>query len=304
MFGLSKTEDRGPAHAGEVPHELMGYRVVEPIGEGAGSLLYCVTHPETGRRYALKYVKPQTDRDQRFVEQLVAEHEVGHRVTHPGLRRSVELKVHRTLLRKVTEAALVLELFDGQPLERRLPRHPVSIVTLFIRTGRALEALHEMGYVHCDLKPNNILVGEMGEVKVIDLGQACPNGTAKARIQGTPDYISPEQVKCGPVSPATDVYNFGATLYWALSGKNLPTLYTLKRGENSFLLDQKLPTPRELNPLVPEQLSDLVMECVRTSAAKRPQAMRDVVLRLEVVRHVLKKAQAAAAAAKAVPAVA
>ena len=281
---------------GEVPRELMGYRVIEPIGEGAGSLLYAATHPQTNQLVALKYVRPATDRDQRFVEQLEAEHQVGSRVAHPGLRRSIELKVNRSLFRKVVEAALVLEMFDGLPLDRRLPRQPMSVVTLFIRAARALEALHAMGYVHCDLKPGNILVGEMGEVKVIDLGQACPAGTAKPRIQGTPDYIAPEQVKCGPVSPATDVYNFGATLYWALSGRNLPTLYTLKRGENSFLLDQKIPAPRELNDAVPTQLSDLVMECVRTSPTKRPQAMADVLLRLEIVRHVLKKAARPAAA--------
>ncbi len=128
MFGLSKTEDRGAAHAGEVPHDLMGYRVVETIGEGAGSLLYCVTHPETGRRYALKYVKPQTDKDQRFVEQLETEYAVGQLVRHPGLRRAVEMKVNRTLFRKVTEAALVLELFDGRPLDYSLPRGTAGAV--------------------------------------------------------------------------------------------------------------------------------------------------------------------------------
>jgi hypothetical protein len=74
-----------------------------------------------------------------------------------------------------------------------------------------------------------------------------------------------------------------------LCGKNVPTLFTLKRSENSFLIDGKIPTPAELNPLVPEQLSTLVMECVRVNPAKRPHGMRDVILRLEIIRHVLKK---------------
>ena len=274
---------------GDLPREVMGYEVIDFVGEGAGSLLYAVNHPQTKQIYALKHVTPKTDRDQRFVEQLENEYEVGRLVRHPALRRSIEMKVNRTLFRKVTEAALVLELFDGQPLDRQVPKRVAGTVAIFIQTAEALDALHAIGYVHCDLKPNNILVSNDGDVKVIDLGQACPKGKAKTRIQGTPDYIAPEQVKCEAVSVATDVYNFGATLYWALCGKNLPTLFTLKRSENSFLLDQKLPSPRDLNPVVPEALSNLVMECVRTNPAKRPQGMRDVILRLEIIQHVLKK---------------
>jgi serine/threonine-protein kinase len=272
-----------------LPKSVMGYEVVDFIGEGAGSVLYAAKHPQTHQLYALKHVKPKTDKEHRFVEQLETEYAVGQLVRHRNLRRSMEMKVSRTLFRKVTEAALVLEIFDGKPLEMLPLRRMLEIVDVFVQTAEGLDALHAIGYVHCDLKPNNILVGPEGDVKVIDLGQACPIGTAKSRIQGTPDYIAPEQVKCAPCSVATDVYNFGATLYWALTGKNVPTLYTLKRTENSFLLDGKIPSPAELNPLVPEQLSNLAMECVRTNPAKRPHGMRDVILRLEIIRHVLRK---------------
>lgn len=280
-----------------LPKSVMGYEVLDYIGEGAGSLIYAVSHPQTSQLYSLKYVRPKTDRDQRFVEQLETEYTVGQLVRHRGLRRSIEMKVSRSLFRKVTEAALVLELFDGRPLVNVTLNRPADVVDIFVQVAEALDALHAIGYVHCDLKPNNILVGPEGEVKVIDLGQACLTGTAKSRIQGTPDYIAPEQVKCAAVSVETDVYNFGATLYWALTGTNVPTLYTLKRSENSFLLDGKLPTPADLNALVPEPLSNLVMECVRTNPAKRPHGMRDIILRLEIIRHVLKKKHTASGAA-------
>jgi eukaryotic-like serine/threonine-protein kinase len=125
-------------------------------------------------------------------------------------------------------------------------------------------------------------------VKVIDLGQAARAGTVKKRVQGTPDYISPEQVKLQPVTTRTDVYNFGATLYWALTGRNLPTLFTLEKGENSFLVDDQMASPRDLNPQVPETLSNLVMECVKVNVAKRPE-MSDVIRRLEIIEHVAKR---------------
>ena len=274
---------------GVLPKALFGFDVIDYIGEGAGSRIYVVTHPATGQIYALKHVTPKTDKDQRFVEQLENEYAVGRLVQHGGLRRSIELFVNRSFFRKVTEAGLLLELFDGVPLEQRLPKTLAGTVDVFVHTARALEALHQMGYIHCDLKPNNILVDVRGQVKVIDLGQACKSNTAKSRIQGTPDFIAPEQVKCQPVTARTDVYNFGATLYWALTGKKMPTLFTIKKSANSFLLDDRIPAPRVLNESVPETLSNLTMECVRNSPVKRPAAMAEVARRLEIIQHALQK---------------
>lgn len=272
----------------ELPTKLFGYEVLEYIGQGAGSQIYLVSHPDTKQIYALKHVVRKVDRDERFVEQLENEYEVGRQIGHRGLRKSIDLKVNRTLLRKTIDACLVMELVDGNPLDQSLPKKLTEIVDTFIQTGEALLSLHALGYVHCDLKPNNILRSAAGEVKVIDLGQACKVGTAKKRIQGTPDFISPEQVKCQGVDGRTDVFNFGATLYWCLTGTKLPTLFNVGKGENNFLVDSEIATPRTLNPLLPEQLSNLVMECVRTNPAKRPE-MSDAVRRLEIIQHVLNR---------------
>jgi hypothetical protein len=92
------------------------------------------------------------------------------------------------------------------------------------------------------------------------------------------------------------VFNFGATLYWALTGKALPTLFTLKKGENSFLLDQSMPSPHDQNPKVPVPLSNLVMECVRTNPAKRPGDMADLSRRMELMGLSLAKGNGSQAA--------
>ena len=122
-------------------------------------------------------------------------------------------------------------------------------------------------------------------MKLIDFGQTCKVGAVKERIQGTPDFISPEQVKCLPVTVRTDVFNLGATMYWALARRPIPTLFTLKRDENSFLMDDRITPPHEINSAVPPPLSNLVMECVRTNPAKRPGDMNELLRRLELVRH-------------------
>jgi serine/threonine-protein kinase len=279
------------AYKAAMPRQLFGYDVVEFLGEGAGSQIYVVSDRTTQKLFALKHVVRKEEKDIRFVEQLEAEFEVSRQFRHPGLRRALDLKINRSILRKITDAALVMELVEGTPLDTKPPERMADMVSVFVGTAQALASLHQMGYVHCDLKPNNILVGAGGLVKVIDFGQTCKVGTVKERIQGTPDYIAPEQVRCEPVSHRTDIFNFGATMYWGLTGQKIPTLFTIKRAENSFLVDSKIPTPRELNPCVPEPLSNMVMDCVRTVAAKRPGDIGEIGRRLEIMHHGLTRPQ-------------
>jgi eukaryotic-like serine/threonine-protein kinase len=272
--------------------KLLHYDVLEQLGVGARSTIYAVSDPKTRQVFALKHVVRAEPKDIRFIEQMETEYEASKDFTHPGLRKSYELKIVKAMLLKVTEAFLVMELFDGKPLDVRPPTDLMDILDTFIQAAQALNAMHKMGWAHCDIKPNNILRNDKGQVKVIDFGQSCKIGTVKERIQGTPDYIAPEQVNRKPINQQTDVFNLGATLYWNLTGKPIPTLYTVnKGGENSFLIDARIDTPIDLNPKVPPAVSNLVMECVSTKLQKRPADMDAVVNRLELGRHVLQKQQ-------------
>lgn len=268
--------------------KLLGYDIIEKLGEGAGSVIYAVNDPVSGKSLALKHVVREGQKDIRFVEQMETEFEIAKQFNHPNLRKTYELKINKSLLMKVNEAFLVMELFDGKPMDVSQPRTTLETIDAFIQVAQGLKEMHRLGYVHCDLKPNNILRSDSGMIKVIDYGQSCKIGTIKERIQGTPDYIAPEQVQRKPISVQTDVFNLGATLYWALTGRNIPTLYTVnKKGENSFLVDDRFDSPSQLNPKVPEAISKLVMECVSSRQSKRPADMDQVITRLELGRHVL-----------------
>jgi serine/threonine protein kinase len=271
-----------------LPRALFGFDVIDFLGTGAGSRIYAVSDPATRQIYALKHVAVADEKQHRFFEQLEAEYEVGRQINHPNLRRVVDLKVNRTLLRRVTDAALVMELFDGLALDNRPKLTLAETLHTFIQTANALNAMHLRRLIHCDLKPNNILLGSDGMVKVIDLGQACLMGTVKKRIQGTPDYISPEQVRCQPVTSRTDVFNFGATLYWTLTGQHVPTLYRIKKSENSLLSDAYIQSPAQIDASVPLPLSNLVMECVRTNPVRRPGDIARIATQLEAISHSLK----------------
>src|SRR5687767_5526533 len=270
--------------------KLLHYDVLERLGEGARSTIYRVRDPNTGRELALKHVLRDDQKDIRFIEQMETEFEISRQFTHPNLRRTYELKILKTMLVKTSEAFLVMELVNGKPLDVAPPRDMMDILDTFIGAAQGLRAMHQMGYAHCDIKPNNILRSDGGEVKVIDFGQSCRIGTIKERIQGTPDYIAPEQVTRRPISVQTDVFNLGATLYWALTSKPIPTLYTVnKKGEHSFLLDSRIDSPLDLNPKVPQAVSNLVMDCISQRQQKRPADMEAVITRLELGRHVLMK---------------
>jgi serine/threonine protein kinase len=271
--------------------KLLHYEVIESLGEGARSKIYAVRDPNTRQLFALKHVVRADAKDIRFIEQMETEYELCRQFTHPNLRRAFDLKVVKTMLLKVSEAFMVMEYVEGKALDVRIPPAMLDIVETFIQVAQGMKAMHQMGYVHCDMKPNNILLTPKGIAKVIDYGQSCRIGTIKERIQGTPDFIAPEQVARRPVTVQTDVFNLGATLYWCLTGRHIPTLYTVnKKGENSFLLDATIDTPIDLNPRVPLAVSNLVMECIATRPAKRPADMDQVLTRLELGKHILLKA--------------
>ena len=270
--------------------KLLHYDVLERIGEGARSTIYAVRDPTTGKTYALKHVLRADDKDLRFIQQVENEFQISKQFHHPSLRRSLQLKINKTLLLRKHEIFLVMELVDGTPLDVRCPPDLQEIDDTIIKAAQGLRYMHGLGLVHCDIKPNNILRSEDGQVKVIDFGQSCKIGTIKERIQGTPDYIAPEQVSRRPVTQQTDVFNLGATLYWALTGRHIPTLYTVNRqGENSFLLDARIDTPQDLNPKVPPALSNLVMDSISTAMRKRPPDMDAFLTRLELGKHILLK---------------
>jgi len=265
---------------------LAGYSVLGEIGRGAASVIYLVQDPKTKRVWALKHVEKENPKDQRFLDQALKEVEVSQKIKSPFVRTIDRVIKGRQLL-SVNEVYVLMEYVDGISVEQHPPKDFAQAVSIFLQTAKGLHQMHEAGFVHADMKPNNIVVNEAGEVKIIDLGQACSIGTVKERIQGTPDYIAPEQVHLRPITPQTDIYNLGATMYWCLTQKHIPT--AMPKDDSSLVgsLDGKQipkPTPiGELNPRVPPLLTDLVNYCIEVDPDDRPDSMAVVIERLELV---------------------
>ncbi len=277
------------------PRKIGAYTVLAKLGEGAASVLYAVQHPKTKQVSALKFVEKTDEKSQRFLDQVEQEFAIGSKLDHNSIRKIKKLVKHRKML-KVTGVSMIMELVDATTLDQQLPKNHTSAVEVFIQVARGLAHIHERGFVHADIKPNNILVDEDGGVKIIDLGQACAIGTVKKRIQGTPGYMAPEQAHRKKITPKTDIYNLGAMMYWTLVGEVIPTSMPPK-GANDSLLggavskeQLKLPKPpHERNPRIHPLLSKQILDCVQPSPEQRPESMDIVVNRLELIRDVMEE---------------
>lgn len=268
--------------------DLPGFTILKRLGTGARSAIYLAKDDQNGQQIALKRAILEKPEDTRIFEQCEVEFKIAQQINHPYVRKCFKL-IKRRKLMKVNEVLLSMEFFDGDTLENSRGLSMIDCCLVFRMVATALNAMHAKGYVHCDLKPNNIMINNAGQIKIIDLGQGCKIGTVKSRIQGTPDYIAPEQVRRQRLDHRTDIFNLGATMYWAFTGKNVPTLIPQQNDSLSIAsLTGKttdFKSPSQLRPKINPGISKLIMECVKDDPLQRPSSMSDVISRLDLLIH-------------------
>jgi len=270
------------------PPVFDGYEIVGKLGEGAASVIFKVKEKKTGKIKAIKHVVRQNGRDKRMIDQVENEYQMAKRVNHPYIRKVDKIKRIRRRL-QVREVIMLMEYCDGISLEQSPRRSLIDILLIFRMVADGINGLHNVGLLHCDMKPNNIIIADNGSICVIDLGQSCSIGTVKPRIQGTPDYIAPEQVKRKPLGTQTDVFNLGASIYWALTGKFVPTLIPTRTIDRIEIASEKRigppPSPHEIKPQIPVGVSNLIMECIQKRPVDRPADMPTLISRLDLLIH-------------------
>jgi serine/threonine-protein kinase len=247
-----------------------------------------VIRRRTGEHFALKRVVKTDESEARWMDHIEHEFQVGHQLDHPYLRKSVEIRHFRKFM-AVVEIQTLLELVEGRSLEEFHDYGMDKLVVIFAKVARGLGYMHKMGWVHTDVKPSNIIVGENGLVKIVDFGQAWPMDTPKERIQGTAEFIAPEQVYKQPLDRRTDVFNLGASMYWVLTGRNVPTVMKehLAREAQELFRRDRLPPAVQLNPKVPMALSNLIVDCIQDDKGARPQHTEQVFARLRAASRYL-----------------
>jgi len=248
----------------------MKYRVVNELGEGAGSKIFLISDKTAGgKRYALKIVRKQEPEDDIYLQQAKTEFEASQKLNHPTIAKIYDFRQRKSWF-KVTGCELLMEYVDGKSLDEVEAPELGQLVLIFGQVASALSHMHRRGVFHGDLKPHNIMLSKNGQVKLIDFGTAWIRGQAKDRIQGTPQFMAPEQAIEKVVDQKTDIYNFGATMYRMFTGRFVQGAIP-KPGD-----ERKVTLPSKLNPRIPADLNTLIVACLQSDPDKRPAGMFEV----------------------------
>ncbi|MGB0646003.1 MAG: protein kinase domain-containing protein [Bradymonadia bacterium] len=281
----------------QVGDVLNGYRLLEPIAEGGMGAVWKAKHPNLERWVAIKLIKPELVSTEHVKELFLDE------VNHLSRLRSPQIV--QVLDSGITEARgpfMVTEYLPGDDLATRLERRGAFPVGEVCRIGldvlRALSEAHAMGIVHGDLKPSNIfLMTVEGQrepaVKVLDFGVASlieggqdDESTLGSRIiRGSIQYMSPEQLTQSKLTPASDLYTFGATLYSLLTNSSVfngepQEQIRRKLSESAPVLDES-----KMVEMCPPALSELILNCLERKPSDRPSSAQALYKRLEYVMN-------------------
>lgn len=271
--------------------QIGGYRILQRIGEGGMGSVWLAEHAMLGRRAAIKVLHGEYSARPEIVTRFFNEARAATAITDPGIVQIFDFGHHVD-----GSAYIVMELLDGEPLDKRLARVGALGVPDALRIMRqvasTLGAAHARGIVHRDLKPENIFMVRDPEVvggeraKVLDFGIAkltTENAGVKTQtsaVMGTPTYMSPEQCRgAGHVDQRSDVYALGCVLFALLCGR--PPFDGEGIGEIIAMhLREPPPVPSSLRPGIPPEVDQVVLRCLHKDPAQRFSSAADLAIAL------------------------
>jgi serine/threonine-protein kinase len=261
--------------------QIGGYRILRQIGEGGMGAVWMAEHAMLRRRAAIKILHPSYSTQQGIVTRFFNEARAATAISDPGIIQIFDFGFHTD-----GSAYIVMELLDGEPLDRRVQRLGALPLGDALRICRqvasAVGAAHAQGITHRDLKPENIFMVRDPEVaggeraKVLDFGIAKLAGelgaqqkTSASAIMGTPLYMSPEQCRgAGKVDHRSDVYSLGCVLFSLLTGRAPFTA----EGTGEIIMQHMIEPPPRLSTRatgVPPELDELMLRCLAKNPAER-----------------------------------
>jgi len=266
------------------------YRLTDRIAAGGMGEVWRGEDDLLNRAVAVKLLPTGRAGDEAFLARFRAEARYAASLSHPGIARVYDYGESA----EFGGAYLVMELVNGEPLSAILARagrlSPDATLDIVSQAARALDAAHQAGIVHRDIKPGNILVAAGGTTKITDFGIATAVAAAQAShltetgmVMGTAMYVSPEQATGAPVTDSSDIYSLGVVAYECLAGH---PPFTAREPLAIAFAHKHEPVPA-LPPDVPQPVSDLVYHMLAKTPEERPASVRMVADRADVLRDAL-----------------
>jgi serine/threonine protein kinase len=273
-----------------VSEEIIGgYRLLRHIVTGQASQVWEVVESNSGRHFAMKLLLPERARDSAHRNFLFHEAEVGQQLAHPNIIRIVKID------RSENNPNFVMEYFPAGSLKVRIQRKEHDFLRekgqdILKQAATGLAFMNAKGWVHRDVKPDNVLVASSGDVRIIDfaIAQRIPTGLSKifwrkAKPQGTHSYMSPEQIRSQRLDGRADVYSFGALCYEVVAGRP-PFRASSFQDLLAKHITEKPLTPQQYNPEVTKQFADLVLRMLAKKKEDRPRDFHEVLMAMRTLR--------------------
>jgi serine/threonine protein kinase/tetratricopeptide (TPR) repeat protein len=253
------------------------YQIIQELGKGGMGSVYQVIDNELDEQVALKLLKPEIAADEETIERFRNELKLARKISHKNVCRMYHLgKIEDTQY-------ITMEYVPGEDLKsliRKIGQLPVAkAVSIAQQVCEGLAEAHKLGVVHRDLKPQNIMIDDEGNARIMDFGIARSirsKGITEAGVMiGTPEYMSPEQVEGMEIDHRSDIYSLGVILYEMVTGR-VPF-----EGDTTISIALKHkkdtpPNPREFNAQVPEDLSWLILRCMEKDKERRYQEAKEL----------------------------
>lgn len=242
------------------------YELEKELGRGGMGVVYKARDTQLDRPVALKFLGSLVDGSEEFRQRFQREARAAAQVSHPNILSIYDIGVEQG------STYIAMEYIEGPNLNQYLGKKgklPVrEAVNLIGQACLALEAIHQAGIVHRDIKPDNILIAKGGLVKLMDFGLAKGYGarlTGSHVIMGTPCYMSPEQARGGDVGPKSDIYAIGLVLYELLTGK---TVFSDGNVLQRQIVEMP-PPPSKMEGDIPELLDQIIMKAIAKDPEER-----------------------------------